>query len=103
VPVVTTDLLKGAFEEEYHSIFIGKKFTWCKEHLRPLRDAVAHPFLDGKGYLDFDNLTVQSHLSAYANLVERIAVKVLEEEFVLWGQLSDNPGYEVAAKSYIYD
>lgn len=101
VPVVTSELLIGAYEEEYHSIFIGKKFTWCKEHLRGLRDALAHPFLDEKGYLDLDSLTVQLHLSAYANLLERIAIKVLEEEFLLWGRLSDDPNYEVAARSYV--
>lgn len=101
IPRVTEELLLGAYKDEYHEIFLGKKFTWCREQLTEFRNALAHPFLKKKGYIDLDNLCIQSQLSAYANLLERIALTVLNEEFELWGKLSDDPNYTMMSQSYL--
>jgi|TARA_B100002003_G_C14007783_1_gene486299 hypothetical protein len=91
----------GAYKAEYHQAFLGKKFTWCKEQLKDFRDALAHPFIKRKGYVDLDSLDTQTKLSAFANLLERIALSVLREEFTLWGELSDDPKYASMVQSYL--
>jgi methylamine utilization protein MauJ len=103
-PRVTESLLIGAYQAEYHERFIDQKFTWCKKELLEFRDAIAHPFLDRKEpekYIDLDSISTQAQLSAYANLLERIALAILREEFILWGKLSDDPHYAAMARSYL--
>jgi len=82
-------------------MFLNKKFTWCKSHLIELRNAIAHPFLKNKSYIDLDNLETQACISAYANLLERIAINILNEEYFIWGQLSEDPKFEQAVESYL--
>lgn len=99
-PIVTKELLTGAYKEEYHQVFVGRKFTWCKEQLIEFRDALAHPFLR-EGYIDIDNINTQAQLSAYANLLERVAIVILEEEFKLWSEISDDANFKAVAQSYL--
>jgi hypothetical protein len=99
--VVTEELLNGAYTQKYHEMFLNKKFTWCKSHLIELRNAIAHPFLKNKSYIDLDNLETQACISAYANLLERIAINILNEEYFIWGQLSEDPKFEQAVESYL--
>ena len=97
---VTEQLMTGAFTEEYHREFIGKKATWCRYRLHRVRLAVAHPFLDGHQYIDLDTTEHQAVLAAYANLLERLAIAILDDEFRLWGEFVDEPGYAEMSKSY---
>lgn len=99
-PKVTKGLLKGAYTEKYHKNFLDKKFTRCRDKLRDYRDAVAHPFLTD-GYINLDDIGTQSELSAYANLVERMALSILEEELRLWIEYSNDPLIISAALSYL--
>ena len=99
--VVTEELLHGTYTKKYHEVFINKKFTWCKNYLIDLRNAIAHPFLKNRSYIDLDSLEIQACISAYANLLERIAINILNEEFYIWGQLNDDPKFEQAVKSYL--
>lgn len=99
--IVTEELLNGAYIQKYHEMFLNKKFTWCKNHLIELRNAIAHPFLKNRSYIDLDNLETQACISAYANLLERIAINILTEEFFIWGQVSEEPTFEQAVKSYL--
>ena len=101
VPIVTSELMIGAYTDLYHSQFIGKRATWCRDKLRDWRDAVAHPFLNGNVYIDLDKAERQAELAAYANLVERLSISILEEEFRLWAQLSDDPDFVAAVRSYV--
>jgi len=99
-PKVTKELLKGAYTEKYHASYLDKKFTWCRDHLRTYRDAIAHPFLSD-GYINLDDINTQSELSAYANLAERMALNILEEELKLWVKYSNDPLTISAALSYL--
>ena len=74
--------------------------TWCRDRLHKLRHAVAHPFLEGEQYIDLDSAEGQAQLAATADLLERLAVAILDEEFRLWGELSQTPGYSAMSKSY---
>ena len=100
VLTVTSEMMKGAYAEEYHDEFMGKRATWCRDQLRDWRDAIAHPFLKGSMYIDLDTVEHQAKLGAFANLVERLSISILEDEFRLWGGLSGNPDYAMAARAY---
>lgn len=80
---------------------MDKKFTWCRDKFRDYRDALAHPFLSD-GYINLDDFETQSELSAYANLAERMALSILEEELKLWAEYSDDPLIISATLSYLF-
>jgi len=99
-PTVTLELMAGAFSEPHHREFVGKKATWCRDRLNALRNAVGHPFVDGNQYIDLDSVEGQAQLATSADLLERLAAAILDEEFRLWGELSQTPGYTAMSKSY---
>jgi hypothetical protein len=99
--VVTEELLLGSYKAEYHELYLGKKFTWCKNELLEFRNAIAHPFLKNEKYIELDTFAIQAGLSAYANLLERVALKILNEEFMLWDKLSTDPIDTSVIKSYV--
>jgi len=98
---VTHEMMTGAYVDKYHADFIGKRIHWCRDQLRKWRDVLAHPFLQGDTYIDLDCVEHQATLAAYADLVERLAALVLEDEFRLWAELSGRPDLVQASASYV--
>lgn len=97
--VLTEAALRGAFDATYHSAYLGKKYTRIRDELTDYRNAIAHPFT-GDMFLDLDTYEVQAELAAIANMLERMAITVLDEEIQLLAKVSSDDVHKQIAKSY---
>jgi hypothetical protein len=98
--VLNKSLLKGAFDTQYHSKYVGKKYTRIRDELKLYRNSIAHPFISDS-YLDLDTYEVQAELCAISNMLERIALDILEEEINALVCVSSDKVFQKAMKSYI--
>lgn len=98
VRVVTVEFLGGSYRPAYHDPYVGKKFTWCIDQLEELRAVVAHPFNKASAFTNFDSPDAQAYLGAAANLVERIAIQLLEDFLEEW-EAVDEGGLAKQVKS----
>lgn len=99
--VLFKEILKGAYDNKYHARYVGKKYTQIRDELKDYRNAVAHPFISDV-FTDLDTLEVQAELAAISNMLERMAVEVLEEEIGLLSKVSPDNIYKQIAESYTY-
>lgn len=99
--VLSEELLKGAFDKEYHAKYVGKKYTRIRDELKGYRNAIAHPFISD-AFIDLDTFEVQAELAAISNMLERMAVEILEEEIGLLSKVSPDNIYKQLAESYTY-
>lgn len=99
--VLSEALLKGTFDKEYHAKYVGKKYTRIRDELKDYRNSIAHPFISD-AFTDLDTLEVQAELAAIANMLERMAVEILEEEICLLSKVSPDNIYKQIAESYTY-
>lgn len=98
--IVTKDLLAGSYKSTYHDDFIDKKFTWCVDELAHLRLLIAHPFTHNSQFANLDSPEVQAYLSALANLIERIAIQLLEDYLETWEKVDDSGEVRQMRKMY---
>lgn len=82
---VTKTLLAGSYNHKYHYNYLNKYFKSCFQELSYIRDVIAHPFKDENSknkqyFANLDEPSHQAYISALANLVERIATKILDDE-----------------------
>jgi hypothetical protein len=99
--VLSEELLKGALDKEYHDKYAGKKYTRIRDDLRNYRNSVAHPFISDT-FIDLDTLEVQAELAAISNMLERMAIEILEEEIGLLSKVSSDNIYKQIADSYTF-
>ncbi len=96
---VTTGLLHGAYDPSHHDYFLGMKYTRVRDELAEYRNTIAHPFI-GNGYRDLDTFDAQVQLVAVSNLLERMAIDILEDEFRLLSQVSIDKNMEIVHETY---
>ena len=99
--VLSEELLKGAFDKTYHAKYVGNKYTRIRDDLKDYRNAIAHPFISDT-FIDLDTIEVQAELAAISNMLERMAIEILEEEIGLLSKVSPDNIYKQLAESYIY-
>ena len=102
VRTVTKEFLGGSYRSEYHNHFLNKKFTWCVDQLEEIRALIAHPFNKGSQFANLDSPHAQAHLGALANLIERIAIQLLEDFLEVWAQLDDSGTAEQVRNVYAH-
>lgn len=81
--IVTKELIGGAYVAQYHQCYLNRKYEWCKNQFNDFRVLIAHPFRKDSRFANMDSPVVQTFVSALANLAERMAVQILEDELQL--------------------
>ncbi len=95
--LITKDMLMGFFIEKYHKPYLNKAINEKKIYgkLSDLRNMIAHPFLNNRepsGFIVLDSFESIKKLEAMANLIERIATEILEQELSIWAE--ERPDYK---------
>lgn len=98
--LISEEMLKGAFNEPVHSQFIDMKYTRVRDELRSFRHLIAHPFIDDS-YYDIDTYEAQAELVALSNMLERMAISILEEEIEILAKLGENGKFDPVLRSYV--
>ena len=96
---VTKELLHGAYAPSIHDHFLGMKYTKVKNELSEYRNSIAHPFIQ-TAYQDLDTYDAQVQLVGISNLLERMAIDILEDEFKLMAQVSNDKNFEIVHETY---
>ena len=85
-----------------HDHFIGLKFTNVRDELSSYRNHIAHPFIDDK-YFDFDTYELQADLVVITNMLERMAIQIIEQEIIALATVDEENRFDEVKNMYIED
>jgi len=93
--IITADLLKSFYNENFHRNFLEKSFDDkdVYEILNHIRKHLVHPVIDRNdpaSFCNLDHMDFLEHLEMMSNLIERMVTKILDVELAAIAKTDSN-------------